>query len=52
LLILVCEPPFGRLPYSRPDIAEPELPSVTFSIMRDTNEPARDRLRAEAAESP
>jgi hypothetical protein len=27
------------------DIAEPELLSVTLGIMRDTNEPARDRLR-------
>jgi hypothetical protein len=30
------------------DIAEPELLSVTLRIMRDTNEPARDRLRAVA----
>jgi hypothetical protein len=30
------------------DIAEPELLSVTLGIMRDSNEPARDRLRAVA----
>jgi hypothetical protein len=30
------------------DIAEPELLSTTLAIMRDQNEPARDRLRAVA----
>jgi hypothetical protein len=30
------------------DIAEPELLATTLAIMRDSNEPARDRLRAVA----
>jgi hypothetical protein len=30
------------------DIAEPELLATTLTIMRDSNEPARDRLRAVA----